>query len=79
VPEAARRVDAAVVEVGDSGRVDVQGEGKRVEDEAVLELGDEGGFPVEALDLPGAEGEGREGDESCVFGGACQFRVCLVF
>lgn len=41
-------------------------EGEGVADEAVLELGEEVRLPLEALDLPGAEDEGGDGDEGCV-------------
>lgn len=64
--EAAGGGDAAVVEVRDGGGVDARREGEGVADEAVLELGEEVGLPLEALDLPGAEGEGRDWDEGCV-------------
>lgn len=68
VAQAAARVDAAVVEGRDLGRVDGRGEGEGFADEAVFEARDEVGFPAEALHLPGAEGEGREGDDCCCGG-----------
>lgn len=55
----------AEVEVVDGRGVDVRREGERLADEAVLELCDELRLPAKALDLPCAEGEGRDGDEGC--------------
>ena len=57
--------DAAEVEVVDGRRVDARRQGERVADEAVFEFGDELGLPAQALDLPGAEGEGGDGDDCC--------------
>lgn len=63
VAEVAAGDDAAVVEVVNRGGVDVRREGEGVADEAVFEFGDELGLPAEALDLPGAEDEGGDGDD----------------
>lgn len=63
MPEDARGVDAAVVEFADGRGVDVRWEGEGVTHEPVLELRYEFGLPIEALDLPGPEGEGGYGDE----------------
>lgn len=63
--EGADGANSAEVEVVDGGRVDVRRERKRIANEAVFELGDELGFPAETLDLPGAEGEGCDGDKGC--------------
>lgn len=64
MPEVARCGDAAVVEVGDGRGVDMWGEGQGRTDEAVLKLGDQVCLPLEALDLPGAECESGDWNES---------------
>lgn len=61
--EHARGVDAAVVEVGDGGRVDARRQRQRRLDQPVLEARDQVGLPAQALDLPCPEGEGGDGDE----------------
>jgi hypothetical protein len=63
VPEPARHVHAPVVEVGDGVRVDARRQRERRPQNAVFALGDEVGLPPEPLDLPGAEDEGRYGDD----------------
>lgn len=63
--EVAAGDDAAVVEVMDGRGVDIWWEGEGVADEAVLKFSDELSFPAESLDLPGAEGEGRDRDDGC--------------
>jgi hypothetical protein len=63
VPEPARHVDAAIVELGDGVRVDARREGEGRADEAVFAFGNQVGLPLQALDLPGAEKEGGYGDD----------------
>lgn len=50
-------VDPTVVEIGNGVRVDSRGEWERRFKETVLEFCNQVCFPVEALDLPGSEGE----------------------
>lgn len=64
VPEATGRVDAAIVKVVNGGRIDGGRQRKRVAHQAVFKLGDELRLPAEPLDLPGAQGEGGDGDQS---------------
>lgn len=59
----ARGVDAAVVEIVDGGRVDGRRQRKGVSNKTVLKLGNELRLPSEALDLPCAQEEGRNGDD----------------
>lgn len=61
--EAALGADAAVVKLVDGGGVDVRRQRQRLAHQAVLELGHQRRLPAQALDLPGAEGEGSDGDE----------------
>lgn len=65
MPVDALGVDAPVVEVGDGVWVDARRERERWPDDAVFALGDEFGFPFQAVDLPGAEEEGGDGDDGC--------------
>lgn len=65
VAQAAGGDDAAVVKVVDRGRVNVRRQREGVAHETVLKLGNEVRLPPQALDLPGAEGKGCDGDEGC--------------
>lgn len=60
------RVNAPVVKVGDGVWVDARWERERGADDAVFAFGDELGFPFEAVDLPGTEEEGGDGDDGCL-------------
>lgn len=64
MPKGAPRDDASVVKgLLDGVRVDGGREGQRLADDAVLALGDQLRLPPQAKDLPGAQGEGRHGDQ----------------
>lgn len=55
--------DSAVVEVAYGLRVDAHGKRKWLSHDAVLAFRDEIRLPLQALDLPGAEEEGCDGDD----------------
>lgn len=63
VVQHARRVDTAVVEVGDGVRVDARRQRQRRLDQPVLQACDQVRLPAQSLHLPGSEREGGDGDE----------------
>ena len=64
MPKMTSCVDAPIVELVDCRRVNLRGKRKRIAHETILAGGDQGSFPIQAEDLPGAKGEGCDGDES---------------